>query len=90
MWISNEGVEVNLAIQCALKKCGFTIMESCLWLDFVLEKERAFLVANHDVGKFLIHDISGDHLRAHTRIIVNQVRHKIGLAIRVTHKLEPI
>lgn len=65
-------------------------MAATLRFDFVREKECAFLVAHHDVWKLWIHDIPGDHLRAHAGIIINQVRDKIGLAIRVTHELEPI
>lgn len=53
------------------------------------EYERAFLIADDDVGKLVAIRIAGDDLRAHARIVVDQLRNESHFAA-LADRLEPI
>src|SRR5207245_3720460 len=60
------------------------------FLHFVLNVERPFLVADHDVRILLVAAIAGHDLRADAGVVVDQVRNEIHRLVLVADELEPV
>src|SRR5580765_8542893 len=59
-------------------------------LFLVQVNERAFLVANDDIGQAVAIDVAGDDLGADSGVIVDEKRDEVDAAVGIAHELEPI
>src|SRR5581483_4230914 len=58
--------------------------------DLMLKNKNPLFVSNNNVGIFSVAHKSGGHLGAHTRVRVDQMRHKLGLTLGGANQFEPI
>ena len=59
-------------------------------LRLVHEDERAFLVADDEVGAAVTVHVGEADLAAHAGVVVNEPRHPVHGLVRVAHELEPV